>query len=64
MTPDNRPSAQLITALHLAEDPNPPVSLGTTQRILTYATGVSAGNEDLTIKDAAELLHFQQDLNA
>ena len=61
--PDDQPSVQLLTALHLADDPNPPVSPGTAERILNHASGVIAGNEHLTIEDAAELLHSQQDIN-
>ena len=62
-SPDNQPSAQLLTTLHLAKDPNPPVSPGTAKHILNHTSGVVAGNEHLTIEDAAELLHSQQDIN-
>ena len=63
-SPDNQPSAQLLTALHLAEDPNPPVSPGTATRILEHAMGVAAGNKHLTLEDAAKLLRSQQDINS
>jgi len=52
-----------VTALHLANEPNPPVSPSTAKRILNHASGVIAGNEHLTIKNMAELLCSQQDIN-
>ena len=62
-SPNNEPSAQLLAALHLAEEPNPPVSPGTATRILQHASGVIATHENLTIEEAAELLRSQQDIN-
>ena len=61
-SPNNEPSAQLLAALHLAEEPNPPVSPGTATRILQHASGVIASNENLTLEEAAELLRSQQDV--
>ena len=62
-SPSNEPSAQLLAALHLAEEPNPPVSPSTAQRILQHTSRVVATNDHLTLEDAAELLRSQQDIN-
>jgi len=62
-SPNNEPSAQLLAALHLAEEPNPPISPGTATRILQHASGVIATNNNLTLEDAAKLLCSQQDVN-
>ena len=62
-SPNNELSAQLLATLHLAKEPNPPVSPGTAERILTHTSGVIATSEHLTIEEAAKLLRSQQDIN-